>query len=145
MPKLPRDAEVSVKVDGAGAEISATLTEEQLRGLWEHPGSAVVAIVELRSVSYSGYADGEEKPAQVKLRVVGAEVARTGEDERSLREAYRAMWRARKLDGTLDEVGPGPRAPGAALAEVTGAAPSEDEYQEHRRQAAARARTEYVR
>lgn len=145
MPKLPRDAEVAVRLDSVATEIAASLSEEQARGLWERPGSGVVAIVELRSVSYQGHADGEEKPPQVKLRVVGAEVARTGEDERSLREAHRAMWRARKMDGTLDEVGPGPRGPGGSLAEVTGAAPSEEEYQEHRRQAAARARTEYVR
>lgn len=55
------------------------------------------------------------------------------------------MWRHRKVDGTLDEVGPGPRDPGGILDAAMAAYPSEAEYEAHQRAQEQRRRDEYVR
>jgi hypothetical protein len=133
MPKLAKDQVPTIKLDTAAGLIEATLTAEQRRGLFEAPGTTVVAIVELTSKQYTGHADGEDKEPEVKVRVTGCEVARTDDEAAALLEAKRAMWRSRRMDGTLDEIGNGPRRPDASLDAVFGAYPSEDEYREHER------------
>ncbi|MEU2510521.1 hypothetical protein [Streptomyces syringium] len=145
MPKLSKTANVEVKLDAAAGLLEASLSAEQRRGLFENPGMVVVAIVELSSKSYTGHAEGEEKDPQVKLRVVGAEVARSDEEAAALLEAKRAMWRARKVDGTFDEVGPGPRNAEAVLDAVFAGYPSEAEYREHERAREERRRAEFMR
>ncbi|MEU7431064.1 hypothetical protein AB0B07_09430 [Streptomyces sioyaensis] len=145
MPKLSPAQAPEVKLDAAAAAIEASLTVEQRRGLFERPGTTVVAIVELTSKSYTGHAEGEEKEPQVKVRVTGCEVARADAEAATLLEAKRAMWRARRMDGTLDEVGPGPRDPEAVIGEAFANYPSEDEYRAHERAREQRRRDEYVR
>ncbi|PVE04626.1 hypothetical protein [Streptomyces scopuliridis] len=145
MPKLSPTQAPEVKLDSAAASVEVSLTTEQRRGLFEKPGSVVVAIVELTSKSYTGHAEGEEKEPQVKVRVTGCEVARTDAEAATLLEAKRAMWRARRMDGTLDEVGPGPRDPEAVIGTAFAAYPSEDEYKAHERAREAKRRDEYVR
>lgn len=145
MPKLsPADAP-EIKLDAAAAAIEASLTREQRRGLFEKPGTTVVAIVELTSKSYTGHAEGEEKEPQVKVRVTGCEVARSDDDAASLLEAKRAMWRSRRMDGTFDEVGNGPQRPDAALAEAMATKPTEAEFKAAERAREERRRAEYVR
>ncbi|MGY1500834.1 hypothetical protein ACW4TU_30355 [Streptomyces sp. QTS52] len=145
MPKLANTEVPEVKLDAAAASIEAALTTEQRRGLFEKPGTVVFAIVELTSKSYTGHASGEEKEPNVKVRVTSCEVARTDDDAAALAEAKRAMWRARRMDGTFDEVGEGPMRPDAALGDMTAGKPTEDEYKAHQRRREDRARTEYVR
>jgi hypothetical protein len=145
MPKLSPAQAPEVKLDSAAAVIEVSLTRDQRRGLFEKPGTTVVAIVELTSKSYTGHAEGEEKEPQVKVRVTGCEVARTDAEAATLLEAKRAMWRARRMDGTLDEVGPGPRDPEQVIAAAFDAYPTEDEYQAHQRAQEQRRRDEYVR
>jgi hypothetical protein len=128
MPKLPKFAVPEVKLDAGAAAVEISLTTEQRRGLFETPGTTVVAIVELTSKSYTGHAEDEEKDPQVKVRVTACEVARTDDEAAALLEAKRAMWRARRMDGTLDEIGNGPRRADNLLDEAFGAYPSEDEY-----------------
>lgn len=139
MPKLPKDAIPEVKLDAGAAFLEVALSREQRRGLFENPGQVVVAIVELSSTSYTGHADGEEKKPSVKLRVTAAEVARDEEEAAALLEAKRAMWRARRMDGTLDEIGNGPRRADNILDSAFAGYPSEGEYQE--REAAKASRT----
>ncbi|MEU9792927.1 hypothetical protein AB0E27_20255 [Streptomyces sparsogenes] len=145
MPKLPKHQLPEVKLDSAAASIEGALTAEQRRGLFENPGMVVVAIVELSSKSYTGHADGEEKDPQVKLRVTGCEVARSDDEAAALLEAKRAMWRARRMDGTLDEIGNGPRNAENLLDAAFAGYPSEAEYRAQEAEKSARARTEYVR
>ncbi|MER8158124.1 hypothetical protein [Streptomyces sp. NPDC094472] len=145
MPKLPKHQIPEVKLDSAAGFIENSLTDEQRRGLFENPGMVVVAIVELTSKSYTGHADGEEKDPQVKLRVTGAEAARNDDEAAALLEAKRAMWRARRMDGTLDEIGNGPRNAENLLDTAFGAYPSEAEYRAQEAEKAARTRTEFVR
>jgi hypothetical protein len=133
MPKLPKDAVPEVKVDAGAAAVEASLSPEQRRGLFEAPGSTVYAIVAFTSKSYTGHADDEDKDPQVKIRVTECEVARTDEEAASLAEAKRAMWRSRRIDGTLDEVGNGPRGAAGVLDAAFAGHPSEDEYREHER------------
>jgi hypothetical protein len=145
MPKLsPADAP-EIKLDSAAAAIEASLTREQRRGLFEKPGTVVVAIVELTSKSYTGHAEGEEKEPQVKVRVTGCEVARNDADATSLLEAKRAMWRDRRMDGTLDEIGNGPQRPDAALAEAMATKPTEEQFKANQRAREEQRRAEYVR
>lgn len=145
MPKLPAHQTPEVKLDSAAGSIENSLSTEQRRGLFEKPGTVVVAIVELTSKSYTGHADGEEKDPQVKVRVTGCEVARSDDEAATLLEAKRAMWRARRMDGTLDEVGPGPRDPEQVIGDAFATYPSEAEYQTHQRAAEERRRAEFVR
>ena len=145
MPKLPANEVPEVKLDTAAAVIEASLTRDLRRGLFEKPGTTVVAIVELTSKSYTGHAEGEDKDPQVKVRVTGCEVARTDEDAAALLEAKRAMWRDRQIEGTLDEIGDGPRRPEGHLMDVVGGKPTEDELNAHRRAVEDRRRAEYVR
>ncbi len=145
MPKLSPADVPEVKLDSAAVAIEASMTREQRRGLFEKPGTVVYAIVELTSKSYTGHAEGEEKPPQVKVRVTGCEVARTDEDAEKLIEGRRAMYRGRQIDGTFDEVGKGPIHPGAALDELTASKPSEDELRAFKRRQEQARRDEYVR
>ncbi|OPC83048.1 hypothetical protein B4N89_20770 [Embleya scabrispora] len=128
MPRLPKDAVPEVKLDSSGGAVEISLTRDQRRELFEAPDSTVMAVVELTAKKYSGTAASEEKAPQVVVRVTFAETARTPDEERGLREAMRAMFRRRKLDGTLDEVGPGPRDPSLYLDEMTERLPSEAEF-----------------
>jgi hypothetical protein len=145
MPKLTPADNPEVKLDSAAAAVEATLTREQRRGLFEKPGTIVYAIVELTSKSYTGHAEGEEKPPQVKVRVTACEVARTDEDAKSLVEARRAMYRGRQIDGTFDEVGQGPMRPDASLSDLVADKPSEDELRAYKRQREQERQDEYVR
>ncbi len=145
MPKLSPADVPEVKLDSAAAAVEASMTRDQRRGLFEKPGTVVYAIVELTSKSYTGHAEGEEKPAQVKVRVTGCEVARNDEDARSLIEARRAMYRGRQIDGTFDQVGQGPMRPDAALLDVTASKPTEDELRDYKRRREQERQDEYVR
>jgi hypothetical protein len=145
MPKLRPTDLPEVKLDSAAGFIENSLSTEQRRGLFEKPGTVVVAIVELTSKSYTGHAEGEEKDPQVKVRVTGCEVARTDEDAAALLEAKRAMWRGRRMDGTFDEVGEGPQRADAALLELTADKPTEAEFKAHQRAREERRRAEFVR
>jgi len=145
MPKLSPADVPEVKLDSAAAAVEASMTRDQRRGLFEKPGTVVYAIVELTSKSYTGHAEGEEKPPQVKVRVTGCEVARTDEDAKSLVEARRAMYRGRQIDGTFDEVGQGPMRPDASLADLMASKPSEDELREYKRRREQERQDEYVR
>ncbi|MFL1904810.1 hypothetical protein ACJWDR_37755 [Streptomyces tauricus] len=145
MPKLGPADVPEIKLDSAAAAIEASTTRDQRRGLFEKPGTVVYAIVELTSKSYTGHAEGEDKPAQVKVRVTGCEVARTDEDAKALIEARRAMYRGRQIDGTFDEVGQGPMRPDGALADVMATHPSEDELREYKRRREQERQDEYVR
>lgn len=145
MPKLSPADVPEVKLDSAAAAVEASMTRDQRRGLFEKPGTVVYAIVELTSKAYTGYAEGEEKPAQVKVRVTGCEVARTDEDAAALVEARRAMYRGRQIDGTFDEVGQGPMRPDAALLDVTATKPTEDELRDFKRRREQDRRDEFVR
>ncbi|MGW2933975.1 hypothetical protein ACWDA7_19475 [Streptomyces sp. NPDC001156] len=145
MPKLGPADVPEIKLDAAATLIEASLTRDQRRGLFDKPGRVVVAIVELTSKSYTGHAEDEDKPPQVKLRVTSCEVARTDEDATALREAKRAMYRGRQMDGTLDEVGEGSQRPDAQLAAFTASKPTEGELTGHKRLVEQRRRAEYVR
>ncbi|RLL70305.1 hypothetical protein [Streptomyces sp. Z26] len=140
MPKIDKDADVEIKLDSAAGLLQGSLTEEQRRGLFEHPGSAVVAVVEFVSVTYTGHADGEEKPPQVKVRVRTAEAARDDAQADQLREVARGFYRRRKMDQTLDELGPGPRDADRAVEAALASVPTEGEFREHKEQTAARKR-----
>jgi hypothetical protein len=133
MPKLAKHQVPVVKLDSAAGLIEITLTADQRRGLFEAPGTVVVAVVELTSKQYTGHADGEDKEPEVKVRITGCEVARTDDEAAALLEAKRAMWRSRRMDGTLDEIGNGPRRADLVLDDAFGAYPSEDEYQANER------------
>lgn len=145
MPKLGPADVPEVKLDSAAAAVEASMTRDMRRGLFEKPGTVVYAIVELTSKSYTGHAEGEEKPAQVKVRVTGCEVARTDEDAHALVEARRAMYRGRQIDGTFDEVGQGPMRPDASLADLMASKPTEGELKEYKRRREQERQDEYVR
>ncbi|MFE3031530.1 hypothetical protein ACFXKY_07765 [Streptomyces canus] len=145
MPKLGPADVPEVKLDSAAAAVEASMTREQRRGLFEKPGTVVYAIVELTSKSYTGHAEGEEKPAQVKVRVTGCEVARTDEDAKSLIDARRAMYRGRQIDGTFDEVGQGPMRPDSSLDALMVTKPTEDELRDYKRRREQERQDEYVR
>jgi hypothetical protein len=146
MPKLHKDAQVEVKLDAAAGLVEVALTDEQRRQLFENPGEkTIVAIVEMVSVQYTGHAKGEDKKPQVKVRVTGCEAARDDEEESALLEAKRAMWRARRMDGTLDEIGNGPRKAGDLLGASFAGYPTEAEYRQAEREKEERRRAEFVR
>lgn len=140
MPKIDKDAQVEVKLDSAAGLLEQSLTDEQRRGLFEHPGMRVIAIVELASVQYTGHADGEDKAPQVKLRIKLAEAAQDHDQARLVLEVMRAMMRRRKMQDTLDELGPGTHDAEHAVAAALAAHPTEGEYEEHTERAAARRR-----
>jgi len=131
MPKLPRDVLPEIRLDSAAAFVETALAASQRRDLFEHPGMTVVAIVELASRSYTGHAEGEDRSPRVKLRVMSCEVARCESETAALLEAQRAMWRGRRVDGTLDEVGPGPRDASSLLKSAFSGYPSEAEFGRH--------------
>ncbi|MGW0012556.1 hypothetical protein ACWDVX_22775 [Streptomyces tendae] len=131
MPKLDKDAAVEVKLDGAAAVLEGALTDEQRRGLFEHPGMCVVVVAELRSVTYTGHAQDEDKAPQVKLRMSLVEAARDDEQTKLVLEVMRAMMRRRKMDQTLDEIGPGKTVVDEAVAEALAGHPTETEYETH--------------
>lgn len=145
MPKLPAHQTPEAKLDSAAGHIDVALTRDQKRGAFEKPGTVVYAIVALTSTSYTGHADGEDKPPHVKFRVTECEVASSDEEAVTLADAKRAMWRRRQMEGTFDEVGPGPTKPDAVLDAGFAGYPTEDEYKAHQRAKEDRRRGEYVR
>ena len=145
MPKLPAHQTPEAKLDSAAGHIDVALTRDQKRGAFEKPGYVMYAIVALTSTSYTGHADGEDKPPHVKFRITECEVAASDEEAVTLAEAKRAMWRRRQMEGTFDEVGPGPTKPDDVLAAGLAGHPTEDEYREYQRAKEDRRRGEYVR
>lgn len=139
MPKLTKDAVVEVKLDSAAGMLEASLTEEQRRGLFEHPGMRVIAIVELGSVTYTGHADGEDKLPQVKLRIKLAEAAQDHEQAEQVLQVARAMMRRRKMRDTLDEVSDAEVVEDAVAAALA-SHPTEIEFEVHTERVAARNR-----
>lgn len=131
MPKIGTDVDVEVKLDSGSAFLHSALTEEQRRGLFEYPGRSVFAVVELTSKSYTGHADGEDKSPQVKLRITLAEVAQDHEQADLVAQVMRAMMRKRKMDQTLDELGPGAHDAERAVAEALAHHPTEDDFEAH--------------
>ncbi|MCX4969370.1 hypothetical protein OHA98_41835 [Streptomyces sp. NBC_00654] len=131
MPRLNEDAEVEVKLDSAGAMLQQAIPAILRRGLFEAPGSRIVAVVEFASTTYTGHAADEDKDPQVKLRVKLAEVATEGDTIRLLREVQRAMYRQRKMNGTLDEIGPGSQDVEATVAALLAEQPTEVEFEVH--------------
>lgn len=144
MPKLDKDAEVEVKLDSAAAMLQQAIPAALRRGLFEAPGSRIVAVVEFASTTYTGHAADEDKNPQVKLRIKLAEVATDSEQVRQVREVMRAMMRRRKMNGTLDELGPGTHNVEAVVAELLATHPTEAEYEqyEERKRAETRGRVE---
>ncbi|MEV6836801.1 hypothetical protein AB0N17_20215 [Streptomyces sp. NPDC051133] len=138
MPKLDKDAAVEVKLDSAAGLLEQSLTDEQRRGLFEHPGMRVIAIVELASVTYTGHATSEDKAPQVKLRITTAEAAQDNDQAAQVLEVARAMMRRRKMNNTLDEVGPGGTVVEDAVREALASHPTEVEYEHHQAQQDAR-------
>jgi hypothetical protein len=145
MPKLPAHQTPEAKLDSAAGHIDVALTRDQKRGAFEKPGYVMYAIVALTSTSYTGHADGEDKAPHVKFRITECEVAASDEEAVTLADAKRAMWRRRQMEGTFDEVGPGPTKPDDVLAAGLAGHPTEDEYREHQRAKEDRRRGEYVR
>lgn len=129
MPKIDKEADVEVKLDSAAGPLQGSLTQPQRRGLFEYPGTSVFAVVELTSKSYTGHADAEDKAPQVKVRVTIAEVAQDDQQAAMIAEVMRAMMRHRKMNGTLDELGPGSRDVEAAVSEALGNMPTETQYE----------------
>ncbi|WP_329368872.1 hypothetical protein OG896_24935 [Streptomyces sp. NBC_00669] len=129
-----------MRLESAAAVVEAALSAAQRRDLFEAPGSTVVAIVELTSTSYTGHAEDIDKDPQVKVRVSGCEVARTRDEETALREARRAMYRAREVHGTLDSIEGGPDPAGAILSQAFVAYPDEAEFRRQAEEKGARAR-----
>lgn len=122
--KLPE-----VKVDGNATWLQAALTADQRRGLWQHPGTSVFAVVRLTAKSFVGHAEGEDKDPAVKVRITSAEAAQTDEEARLVAEVMRAMMRRRSINGTFDELGQ-PDVE-AAVEEVLALLPTEADYEAH--------------
>ena len=131
MPKLDKDAEVEVKLDSSAGMLQQAIPAILRRGLFEAPGAKILAVVELSSTTYTGHASDEDKDPQVKLRIKLAEVAVDGDQTRLLREVQRAMMRKRKMNGTLDELGPGSHDVEASVARLLADHPTEGEYEAH--------------
>ena len=143
MPRINKDAEVEVKLDSTAAMLQEALSADKRRGLFEHPGMCVIAIVELTSKSYTGHAEGEDKDPQVKLRLTLAEVAQDEAQAEQVLQVMRAMMRKRKMDQTLDELGPGAHDAELAVADALAAHPSEAEYDAHKRRTRRGSRVEH--
>lgn len=143
MPKIDKDADVEIKLDSAAGILQEAISLDKRRGLFEHPGLCVVAIVELTSKSYTGHAAGEDKDPQVKVRVTLAEVAQDEAQAEQVLQVMRAMMRKRKMDQTLDELGPGAHDADAAVRAALAAHPTEDEYEAHKRRARRGSRVEH--
>jgi hypothetical protein len=131
MPRLEDDAEVEVKLDSAAGMLQQAIPAILRRGLFEAPGARIVAVVEFASTSYTGHAANEDKDPQVKMRVKLAEVAVDGDQMRLLREVMRAMYRKRKIDGTLDEMGPAAYDLDTAVELLLAEHPTEGEFEAH--------------
>ena len=142
MPKLGKHQAVEAKLDSGSAMVHAAIPDEMRRGLFERPGAAVFAVVQLTSVSYTGHADDEEKTAQVKLRATLCEVALDDRRRDQLTEIMRALHRERQIEGTLDgQDGIAAHDVEIAVSEALATMPTEDEYavwQEQRRGRSAR-------
>ncbi|MFF5285221.1 hypothetical protein [Streptomyces sp. NPDC013171] len=140
MPRIGKHDAVEVKLDSGSAFVNAAIPEEMRRGLWERPGASVFAVVQLSSVSYTGHADGEEKDAQVKVRVTLCEVGLDNRRAAQLTEIMRALHRERQIEGTLDaQDGIADRDVEIAVSEALATMPTEAEYEmwrEERRAAA---------
>ncbi|MFG2468693.1 hypothetical protein ACGFXB_25005 [Streptomyces canus] len=134
MPRLDEDAEVEVKLDSGAAMLQQAIPAILRPGLFEAPGARIVAVVEFASTMYTGHASGEDKDPQVKLRIKLAEVATEGDQIRLLREVMRAMYRQRKMNGTLDELGPGSHDVDAAVELLLAEHPTEGEFEAHEAQ-----------
>jgi len=132
MPKLAKDDDVEVKLDSGAAMLHAAVPDELRRALFERPGTSVFAIVQLRSTSYTGHAEGEDKDATVKLRITLAEVALDDRQAAQVAEVMRAMMRKRKMDQTLDELGPGAHDADAAVSAALASHPTESEFEAHK-------------
>jgi hypothetical protein len=122
--KLPE-----VKVDSNATWLQAALTAEQRRGLWQHPGTSVFAVVRLTAKSFVGHAEGEDKDPVVKVRITSAEAAETNEEAKRVAEVMRAMMRRRSMNGTFDELGQ-PEVE-AAVQEVLALLPTDADYEAH--------------
>jgi len=145
MPKIGKHDAVEVKLDSASAFIHAAIPEEMRRALWERPGTSVFAVVQLTSTSYTGHADGEEKDAQVKVRVTLCEAALDDRRAAQLAEVMRSLHRLRQIEGTLDgQDGLADRDVEIAVSEALATMPTEAEYEawRERRRASARDRVE---
>ncbi|MGO4630537.1 hypothetical protein AB4225_06270 [Streptomyces sp. 2RAF24] len=140
MPKIGKHDAVEVKLDSASAFVHAAIPDEMRRGLWERPGASVFAVVQLSSVSYTGHADGEEKDAQVKVRVTLCEVGLDDRRAAQLTEIMRALHRERQIEGTLDgQDGIADRDVEIAVSEALATMPTEVEYEVWRERRRARA------
>ncbi|MFI5809284.1 hypothetical protein [Streptomyces sp. NPDC051561] len=145
MPKLSREQDVEVKLDGGAAGLHAAIPEELRRGLFERPGASIFAVVQLRATSYTGHAEGEDKDATVKLRITLAEVGSDDRQSKYLAEIMRAMMRRRKVEGTLDaESGLADHDVEIAVAEALATMPTEAEYAAHTAQQRRGSRVEHV-
>lgn len=70
--------------------------------LYDNPGMAVMAVVELRHVDRVDPAEGvSTKDPRVNLRIEALEVAPAGSTEDTLRDVERALYLARTANGTL--------------------------------------------
>lgn len=70
--------------------------------LYENPGMAVMAVVELRHAFKTVPAEGvSKKDPTVSLEILGLEVAPAGGTEETLRDLERALYTARTANGTL--------------------------------------------
>lgn len=84
-----------------GGDRTASLDRYAAR-LFDNPGMAVMAVVELRHVDRIEPAEGvSDKDPQVRLRIEALEVAPPGGPEDTLREVERALYVARTAGGTL--------------------------------------------
>ncbi|MFD0078194.1 hypothetical protein ACFVIY_37835 [Streptomyces sp. NPDC127166] len=130
MPKIGKHDAVEVKLDSASGFVHAAIPDEMRRGLWERPGASVFAVVQLSSTSYTGHADGEDKDAQVKLRITLCEVGLDDRRAAQLTEIMRALHRERQIEGTLDaQDGIAARDSEIAVSEALATMPSEAEYE----------------
>lgn len=129
MPKIGKHDAVEVKLDSASAFVHAAIPDAMRRALWERPGTSVFAVVQLTSTSYTGHADGEEKDAQVKVRVTLCEAALDDRRAAQLAEVMRSLHRLRQIEGTLDgQDGLADRDVEIAVSEALATMPTEAEY-----------------
>lgn len=122
--KLPE-----VKVDSNATWLQAALTADQRRGLWQHPGTSVFAVVRLTAKSFVGHAEGEDKDPVVKVRITSAEAAESNKEAKLVAEVMRAMMRRRSMNGTFDELGQSDVE--AAVQEVLALLPTDVDYEAH--------------
>jgi hypothetical protein len=130
MPRLGKHDPVEIKLDSGAAMVHAAIPPEMRRGLFERPGDSIFAVVQLTSTSYTGHADGEEKDAQVKVRITLCEVALDNKRAEQIAELMRALMRYRKTEGTFDgENGIAEADVEIAVADALRTLPTEAEYE----------------